>query len=101
MSMPSTARTAPICFLNRIPLVSGKCLTSPRTSRTGSSVREASIEGLLPEVTCAAAAVRDAVKDRDLLLTDGLRVGAARVEGTPGRDVREVRRDALDRVELL
>src|SRR5664279_1298047 len=100
-SMPSTARTAPTCFLNRMPWVSGKCLTSPRTSRTGSSVREGSIEGLLPEVTGAAAAGGDLVKCRDLLRADGLGVGAAGVERAAGRDVREVRWDALDRVELL
>src|SRR5450631_3195273 len=100
-SIPSTARTAPTCFLNRMPLVRGKCLTSPRTSRTGSSDLEASIEDLLPEVACAATVARDVLEWRDLLGADGLCVGAARVECTAGRDVRQVRRDALDRVQLL
>src|SRR5665647_2756489 len=101
MSIPSTARTAPTCFLNRMPLVRGKCLTSPRTSRTGSSDLEAAIEDLLPEVACAATAVGDVHQWRHLLGADGLCVGAARVEGTASRDVRQVRWDALDRVQLL
>src|SRR5665811_798959 len=101
-SIPSTACTAPTCFLNRMPFVRGKCLTSPRTSRTGSSGLDAAIEGLLPEVACAAAAARDVLKCRDLLEADGfLCVGAARVERTASRDLRQVRRDPFDRVELL
>src|SRR5680860_1750223 len=85
-----------------MPFVRGKCLTSPRTSRTGSSGLDAAIEGLLPEVARAAAAARDVLKWRDLLETDGfLCIGAARVERAAGRDVRQVRRDAPDRVQFL
>src|SRR6185436_1942892 len=100
-STPSTACTAPICLLKTMPLVRGKCLTSPRTSRTGSSVLDAAIEGLLPEVARAAAVARDVVQWRHLLDADGLRVGAARVERTAGGDAGQVRRDALDGVQLL
>src|SRR5205085_3989782 len=37
--MPSTARTAPICFWKRIPCVIGKCLTRSRTSTSASPFR--------------------------------------------------------------
>src|SRR5262245_12423055 len=62
------------------------------------------IERLLPEVAGALAAgghtlVTDVGERRDIRAADVLGPGAAGVEGAAGRDVHQVRRQALDRVE--
>src|SRR6478609_3610759 len=102
---PSTALTAPIFFLNRMPRVSGKCLTMSLTCRTGSELVASFGIGrhlLLPEVARGRACGRHPIQ-RGLRVdpADVLRPVAPRVERAPRRDVREVRRQALDRVEDL
>src|SRR5206468_1241354 len=109
---PSTACTAPICFLNRMPRVSGKCLTRLRTCSTGSrsaapgpaagsvSVGACVIERLLPEVAGARPLGGHPVQRRDVGPAHVPGARAARVEGATGRDVQQVGRQALDRVQL-
>src|SRR3954447_18797971 len=105
---PSTARTAPTCFLNRMPRVRGKCLTRSRTSSTGSAPGLAAarldglvIDQLLPEVARAGAVRGDVVQRWFVRATHVTRIRAARVERAAWRDPGQDRGQALDRVQLL
>src|SRR4051812_40951164 len=128
--MPSTALTAPMCLLIRIPWVSGKCFTRFRTCRigsprgTGSAMASSTlatssettspvfassgIEGLLPEVAGAAAPgqlgavpLRHLVQRRGFLTADVLGAGAAGAERAARGYAQQVGRQPLDRVQLL
>src|SRR3954471_5319342 len=97
-----------------MPWVSGKCLTRPRTCRIGSRPAGPGSDGsglvgcgavvtddLLPEVAGAGAGLADPVERGLLDAADVPRQRAARVEGAARRDVQQVGRQALDRVQLL
>src|SRR5690606_2432781 len=96
---PSTALMAPICFLKTIPWVRGKCFTRSRTSRIVSPL--VAIEDLPPVVAGAAAHTADLVERGVVGHAVVLPVRAARVEGAAGGHVEQVRRQALDGVQLL
>src|SRR5882672_11600701 len=106
---PSTALTEPTCLRNTMPCVSGKCLARSRTSRIGSRVAGRSFtvgcgavvtEGLLPEVAGARPLLAHPEQRRHIGPADVLRHRAARVERATRRDVQQVGRQPLDRVQL-
>src|SRR5687767_5250491 len=96
---PSTALMAPICLFITIPWVRGKCLTRSRTSRMRSPL--VAIEDLPPVVAGAVTGAADLVERGGVGHAVVLAVGAPRMEGAAGRHVEQVRRQALDGVQLV
>src|SRR5215204_4411931 len=120
---PSTARTWPTVFLKTMPWVSGKCFFRSRISSSGSPT--ATVGKTLTASTAATSSSGSDTEDLLAVVAGGLAAGddeaqlrpvdgavaarrclgadpaavAARVERAAARDVREVRRLALDRHE--
>src|SRR6266850_4347188 len=89
-STPSTAFTHVDPRPNS-PCRAGKCLASPRTSRTGSAMEPAPGDAAVGEAEIPGLVGRAAWQD----------IGAAWMEVTPGRQVGQVGRLARDRIQRL